>query len=179
MDHADPPPAGSLEPLHDSLAGTDAGLGEKYTMNAHRTSTEMGWGRGTAPFPRPHPQKQNAAVYTKVWTHLVRVLLQSAIAYFHESELQLHHLKHVLHPRPHLGLCPVFSPRHFIHDLALVATASLGEIPRSWRALADHAGLPLIRSVAPHPRFFPMQQVRQHRPALTVTNLEIVSNSCN
>src|ERR1700751_2993009 len=40
-------------------------------MNAHRTSTEMGWGRGTAPFPRPHPQKQNAAVYTKVWTHLI------------------------------------------------------------------------------------------------------------
>jgi len=39
-------------------------------MNAHRTSTEMGWGRGTAPFPRSHPQKQNAAVYTKVWTHL-------------------------------------------------------------------------------------------------------------
>src|ERR1700751_6310999 len=71
MDHADPPLAGSLEPLHDSLAGTDAGLGEKYTMNAHRTSTEMGWGRGTAPFPRPHPQKQNAAVYTKVWTHLI------------------------------------------------------------------------------------------------------------
>src|ERR1700687_2451110 len=27
----------------------------------------------------------------------VRVLLQPAIAYFHESELQLHHLKHVLH----------------------------------------------------------------------------------
>src|ERR1700745_1080982 len=71
MDHADPPLAGSLEPLHASLAGTDAGLGEKYTMNAHRSSTEMGWGRGTAPFPRPHPQKQNTAVYTKVWTHLI------------------------------------------------------------------------------------------------------------
>src|SRR5246500_5070318 len=70
MDHADPPLAGSLEPLHDSLAGTDAGLGEKYTMNAHRTSTEMSWGRETPPFPRPHPQEQNAAVYTKVWTHL-------------------------------------------------------------------------------------------------------------
>jgi hypothetical protein len=37
----------------------------------HRTSTEMSWGRETAPFPRPHPQEQNAAVYTKVWTHLV------------------------------------------------------------------------------------------------------------
>src|ERR1019366_7940266 len=92
----------------------------------------------------------------------VRVLLQPAIAYFHESELQLHHLKHVLHPRPHFRLRPVLRPRHFIHDLALVATAPLGEIPCSWRALADHLGLPLIRSVAPHPRFFAMQQVRQH-----------------
>src|SRR5246127_3656176 len=78
MDHADPPLAGSLEPLHDSLAGTDAGLGEKYTMNAHRTSTEMSWGRETAPFPRPHPQEQNAAVYTKVWTHLYRGLKKNA-----------------------------------------------------------------------------------------------------
>src|SRR5690348_6910030 len=74
MDHADPPLAGSLEPLHDSLAGTDSGLGEKYTMNAHRTSTEMSWGRGTAPFPRPHPQEQNAAVYTKVWTYLTTAI---------------------------------------------------------------------------------------------------------
>ena len=61
----------------------------------------------------------------------VRVLLQPAIAYFHESELQLHYLKHVLHPRPHLRLRPVLCPRHFIYDLALVATAPLGEIPRS------------------------------------------------
>ena len=60
----------------------------------------------------------------------VRVLLQPAISYFDESELQLHHLKHVLHPRPHLGLRAVLRPRHFIHDLALVATAPLGEIPR-------------------------------------------------
>src|SRR6201981_3488314 len=77
----------------------------------------------------------------------VRVLLQPAIAYFHESELQLHHLKHVLHPRPHLRLRPVLRPRHFIHDLALVATAPLGEIPCSWRALAHHLGLALICSV--------------------------------
>ena len=40
-------------------------------MNAHPTSTEMGWGRGGVhPFPRPHPQKQILAVYTKLWTHL-------------------------------------------------------------------------------------------------------------
>src|SRR6202522_4502369 len=93
----------------------------------------------------------------------VRVLLQSAIAYFHESELQLHPLKHLVHSRPHFGLRPVLRPRHFIHDLALVATAPLGEIPCSWRALADYLGLALIRSVAPHPGFFSMQQVRQHR----------------
>src|SRR5579859_3395449 len=93
----------------------------------------------------------------------VRVLLQPAIAYFHESKLQLHHLKHVLHPRPHLRLRPVLRPRHLIHDLALVATAPLGEIPCSGRALADHRGLALIRSVAPHSRFFAVQQVRQHR----------------
>src|SRR6185369_11692569 len=67
----------------------------------------------------------------------VRVLLQPAIAYFHESKLQLHHLKHVLHPRPHLGLRAVLRPRHFIHDLALVAAAPLGKIPCLWRALAD------------------------------------------
>jgi len=67
----------------------------------------------------------------------VRVFLQPAVAHFHESELQLHHLKHVLHPRPHLRFRSVLRPCHFIHDLALVATAPLGEIPRSWRALAD------------------------------------------
>jgi hypothetical protein len=30
------------------------------------------------------------------------------------SRLKLHHLKHVLHPRPHLRLRPVLLPRHFI-----------------------------------------------------------------
>src|ERR1700685_3673572 len=86
----------------------------------------------------------------------VRVLLQPAIAYFDESELQLHHLKHMLDPRPHLRLRPVLRPRHFIHDLTFIPTAPLGEIPCSWRALADHLGFALIRSVAPHPRFFAM-----------------------
>src|SRR5437588_7323107 len=40
----------------------------------------------------------------------VRVLLQPAIAYFHESELQLHHLKHVLHPSTSSGSSP--TPLH-------------------------------------------------------------------
>src|SRR5215813_12034279 len=59
MDHADPPLAGSPEPLHDSVAGTDAGPGEKYAMNAHPTSTEKGWGRGTAPLPQTPSPKTN------------------------------------------------------------------------------------------------------------------------
>ena len=93
----------------------------------------------------------------------MRVLRQSSIAHFHESKLQLHHLKHVFHFRPHLRLRPVFRPSHFIHDLALEATAPLGEIPRSVRALADHLGLSLIGSVAPHPRLFAVQQIGQHQ----------------
>src|SRR5882762_8166997 len=57
VDHADPSLAGSTEPFHDSLAGTDAGPGENSAMNAHPTSTEMGRGRGTAPFPgTPSPK---------------------------------------------------------------------------------------------------------------------------
>src|SRR5215813_2170332 len=59
MDHADPPLAGSPEPLHDSVAGTDAGPGEKYAMNPHLTSTEKGWGRGTAPLPQTPSPKTN------------------------------------------------------------------------------------------------------------------------
>ena len=62
VDHADPSLAGSPEPLHDSVAGTDAGPGESYAMNAHPASTEMGRGRGNAPFPRtPSPK-------TKPWS---------------------------------------------------------------------------------------------------------------
>ena len=57
VDHADPSLAGSPEPLYDPVAGTDAGPGESYAMNAHPASTEMGWGRGNAPFPSaPSPK---------------------------------------------------------------------------------------------------------------------------
>src|SRR5262249_50613676 len=92
---------------------------------------------------------------------LVRVLLQPAIAYFHEAELQLHHLKHVLHFGPNLRFRPVLPPRHLIHDLTFVATTPLGEILRSRRTLADHLGLSLIGAIAPHPGFFAVQQVGQ------------------
>src|ERR1700675_2162731 len=57
VDHADSSLAGSTEPLHHSMAGTDAGPGENYAMNAHPTSTEMGPGRGGGPPPRPPSPK--------------------------------------------------------------------------------------------------------------------------
>ena len=43
MDHADSSLAGSTQPLHGSVAGTDAGPGENYAMNAHPTSTAILW----------------------------------------------------------------------------------------------------------------------------------------
>ena len=52
-------------------------------MNSHRTSTELGGGKGTAPFPRPHFQKQNAAVYTKVWTHLLLLIALGTVLRFY------------------------------------------------------------------------------------------------
>ena len=51
----------------------------------------------------------------------VRILLQPAIAHFHEPEPQLEYLKHGLHLRPHLRLRPVLRPSHFVHDLSLIA----------------------------------------------------------
>src|SRR5712692_2874177 len=59
VDDADSSLAGSLEPLHHSVAGTDAGPGKNYAMNAHPTSTEMGRGRGIAPFPGTPSPKNN------------------------------------------------------------------------------------------------------------------------
>ena len=92
----------------------------------------------------------------------VPVLLQSPVAHFHEPELQLHHLKHMLDLSPYLRLRPVLRPRHPVHDLILIATAPLGKIPRSRRALANHPALSLISPVAPHPCLFAVQQVGQN-----------------
>src|SRR5882762_1167039 len=50
------------------------------------------------------------------------VLLQPPVAHLHKSELQLHHLKHVLDLGPHFRLRPVLSPRNFVHNLTFVAT---------------------------------------------------------
>jgi hypothetical protein len=59
VDHADSSLARSTEPLHDSVAGTDAGPGENSAMNLHPTSTEMSRGRETAPFPGAPSPKAN------------------------------------------------------------------------------------------------------------------------
>src|SRR6516225_539264 len=65
----------------------------------------------------------------------VSILLQSSITHLDESELQLHHLKHVLDFGPHLRFPPVLRPGHGIHDLTFVTTTPLPVVPRSGRAL--------------------------------------------
>ena len=68
MDDADPPLARSLEPLHDSVAGTHAGLGKSCAMTTRNASTSMGRRRDTLPLQPT--QKQNLTVYTEELTHL-------------------------------------------------------------------------------------------------------------
>ena len=55
--------------VHDSVAGTHAGLGESRVMTTRNASTSMGRGRDTLPL-RPIP-KQNRVVYTEQLTHLI------------------------------------------------------------------------------------------------------------
>ncbi len=62
VDHADSSLAGSFEPLHDSVAGPDAGLGETRVMKARNPSKSMGRGRGIYPLPL-HPIPKN-----KTWS---------------------------------------------------------------------------------------------------------------
>ena len=69
MDDADSSLARSLEPLHDSVARTDAGLGESCVMKAQNPLYIAGRGKGRCP-SRTHPQKQNLIVYTEELTHL-------------------------------------------------------------------------------------------------------------
>jgi hypothetical protein len=58
----------------------------------------------------------------------------------------------------YLRLRSILRPRHFIYDPALIATAPMGEILRSWRAFANHPALSPTRTVAPYPRLFVVQQ---------------------
>jgi len=69
VDDADSSLARSVEPLHDSLAGTDAGPGAGGVMNRKPFLKSLSEGRGNCPLPsRTHPQKQNLAVYTEELT---------------------------------------------------------------------------------------------------------------
>jgi transposase-like protein len=71
VDDADSRLARSVEPLHDSLAGTDAGPGAGGVMKRKPFLQSLSGGRGNCPLPsRTHPQRQNLAVYTEELTHL-------------------------------------------------------------------------------------------------------------
>src|SRR5262245_49698770 len=98
MDHADPPLAGSPEPLHDSVAGTDAGPGENYAMNPHPTSTEMSWGRGTAPLPQtPSPKTKFGRLHKSLDTPPTHCSLDL-------HPIPLHLVPHSFHLTPHFAL---------------------------------------------------------------------------
>ena len=56
VDHADSSLARSAEPLHHSVAGTHAGLGESRAMTT-RNVLHRWAGEGT-PFPAPHPKNK-------------------------------------------------------------------------------------------------------------------------
>ena len=70
MDHADTPLAGSAEPLHDPLAGTNAGTGESSVMK--RDLYSAGQGKERLPL-QPHPKNKTRAVYTEELTHLTYI----------------------------------------------------------------------------------------------------------
>src|SRR5439155_10404112 len=74
----------------------------------------------------------------------------------------LHHRKHVLHLRAHRRLRAVLRPLHFVNTI-LVAVAPMGAVLGLRRALPDHFRLSAISLIAPHPRFFAVQQIGQHR----------------
>ena len=67
MDHADSSLAGSIEPLHDSVAGTDAGPGESFAMTTWNATTSMGRGRDTLPLhpiPKTKPGRLHKSLDT-------------------------------------------------------------------------------------------------------------------
>ncbi len=77
---------GSLEPLHDSVAGTDASPGAGGVMNRKPFLKSLSEGRGCGPLPsRTHPQKQTPVVYTEELTHLKQTLVVYAEQLTHLS----------------------------------------------------------------------------------------------
>src|SRR5947207_15121384 len=92
----------------------------------------------------------------------VRVLLQSSVAQLHKSELQLHHLKHMLHLGTHARFGSVLCPLEFV-NLILVPVATMSVVLRARCALLNYMALSLISLITPNPGFFPMQQIGKHR----------------
>ena len=84
VDDADSSLAGSVEPLHDSLAGTDAGPGAGGVMNVQTLSKIAERGKGKLPPSLAHPSpKTNLAVYTEELTHLQKPLFSIVCKPFH------------------------------------------------------------------------------------------------
>src|SRR5437867_11374359 len=73
----------------------------------------------------------------------VRVLLQSSVAQLHKSELQLHHLKHMLHLGTHARFGSVLRPLEFV-NLILVPVATMSVVLRARCALLNYMALSLI-----------------------------------
>src|SRR5437879_1462592 len=92
----------------------------------------------------------------------VRVLLQSSVAQLQKSELQLHHLKHMLHLGTHARFGSVLGRLEFV-NLILVPVATMSVVLRAWCALLNYMALSLISLSTPNPGFFPMQQIGKHR----------------
>jgi len=92
----------------------------------------------------------------------VRVLLQSSVAQLHESELQLHQLKCMLHLRTHARFASVLRPLLFVNPI-LITITTMGVVLRARCALLNYMALSLIGLITPHPGFFPMQQIGKHR----------------
>src|SRR5271163_8426 len=90
----------------------------------------------------------------------MRVLRQPAIAYADEAEDPLDDAKRMfnLGANPRFGV--VLRLLNLVDHTAMLA-ATVGEILRIRRNLADSFALAAIRLIAPHPRLFAVQQVRQ------------------
>src|SRR6266581_8566988 len=92
----------------------------------------------------------------------VRILLQSSVAQLHKSELQLHHLKYMLHLRTHTRFGSVLRTLLFVNPM-LVPVATMGVVLRTRCTLLNYMALSLISLIPPNPGFFPMQQIGKHR----------------
>src|SRR5581483_8581344 len=96
-----------------------------------------------------------------VWRSAAKTkVCQASVAHLGEPELQLQDTEHMLDLAAHPRLGPVPRPLGFVHPV-LVPAATLRAVPRPRRDPANRLRLPLVGAVAPHPRLFAMQQLRQ------------------